>query len=201
MERGTEGWEEKAVGKMCQGIPFIACWKICWIPDLCSQFSLPRSLAQRMKTEECSPAWAQQIVEPSGYTARVPQLHPLPLACLQGVQGNKKWEIIKELRFCLPYVLPAIGMRTSYLSWRSSGIWDWAVWAFCQVCFCCPSFQHAGLLVTSTALGVLHIQLPLRELPLSWASAVLGLYLMGAKPRLFQPVKSEKWHQIRWGSV
>ena len=32
--------------------------------------------------------------------ARVPQLHPLPLACLQGVQGNKKQEIIKELRFC-----------------------------------------------------------------------------------------------------
>ena len=23
------------------------------------------------------------------------------------------------------------------------------MWAFCRVCFCCPSFQHAGLLVTS----------------------------------------------------
>ena len=28
-ERGDEGWEEKAVGKTCQGIPFIACQKIC----------------------------------------------------------------------------------------------------------------------------------------------------------------------------
>ena len=32
--------------------------------------------------------------------ARVPQLHPLPLACSQRVQGNKKQEIVKELRFC-----------------------------------------------------------------------------------------------------
>ena len=31
--------------------------------------------------------------------ARVPQLHLLPLACSQGVQGNKKWETVKELRF------------------------------------------------------------------------------------------------------
>ena len=27
------------------------------------------------------------------------------------------------------------------------------MWAFCQVCFCCPSFQHTGLLVTSITLG------------------------------------------------
>ena len=32
--------------------------------------------------------------------ARVPQLHPLPLACSQRVQGNEKQEIAKELRLC-----------------------------------------------------------------------------------------------------
>ena len=31
---------------------------------------------------------------------RVLQLHPLPLACSQGVQGNKKRKVVKELRFC-----------------------------------------------------------------------------------------------------
>ena len=53
--------------------------------------------------------------------------------------------------------------------------------------FRCPSFQHAGLLVTSPALGFLHVQLPLWELLLRWAPAVLGLLLVGAMPRLFQP--------------
>jgi len=28
-ERGAEGQKEKAVGKTCQGIPFITCQKIC----------------------------------------------------------------------------------------------------------------------------------------------------------------------------
>ena len=55
----------------------------------------------------------------------------------------------------------------------------------------CPSSHrgedlHTGLLVTSTALGFLHVQLPLCKLSLSWASAVLGLRLMGAEPRLLQ---------------
>ena len=31
----------------------------------------------------------------------VAQLCPLPPVCLQGVQGNKKREIVKELRLCL----------------------------------------------------------------------------------------------------
>ena len=52
--------------------------------------------------------------------------------------------------------------------------------------FCCPSFQHAGLLVTSPALGFLRVLLPRWELSPSWAPAVLGL-LAGAEPRLFQP--------------
>ena len=43
------------------------------------------------------------------------------------------------------------------------------------------------LLVTSSALGFLRVQLPPWELSLSWASAVLGLRLVGAEPRLFQP--------------
>ena len=32
------------------------------------------------------------------------------------VQGNKKQETVKELRFSWAYVLPAIGSRTSYLN-------------------------------------------------------------------------------------
>ena len=51
----------------------------------------------------------------------------------------------------------------------------------------CPEFQHAGLLVTSPALGFLHVQLPPWKLSPSWVSAVLGLCPTGAKLRLFQP--------------
>ena len=50
--------------------------------------------------------------------------------------------------------------------------------------FCCPSFQHAWLLVTPTVLGFLHIHLPPWELSPIWASVMLGLW---AEPRLFQP--------------
>ena len=73
------------------------------------------------------------------------------------------------------------------LSARAPGIWDWGTWAFCWNCFCCPTFQHAGLLVTSPVLGFLHFQLPPQEISLSWASAVFGLHLVEAEPRLFQP--------------
>ena len=44
-----------------------------------------------------------------------------------------------------------------------------------------------GFLSTFTELDFLCIQLPLRELSPSWASAVLGLCLVWVKPRLFQP--------------
>ena len=57
---------------------------------------------------------------------------------------------------------------------------------YAEFVFHCPGFQHTGLLVTSSALGFLHIQLPPWELSPSW-SAVLGLLLVGAMPRLFQP--------------
>ena len=52
--------------------------------------------------------------------------------------------------------------------------------------FRCPGFQHAGLLVSSLVLRFLRVQLPPRQLLLSWAPTVLGL-LVGPKPRLFQP--------------
>ena len=52
--------------------------------------------------------------------------------------------------------------------------------------FHCPSFQHVGLLVSSPVLGFLRVQLPPWELLLSWAPTVLGLLLVGPKPRLFQ---------------
>ena len=70
-------------------------------------------------------------------------------------------------------------MRTSNPNQRSSGIWDWATWIFCQVCFCCPSFQHAVHIVTSTLLGFLCVQFPQQELSLIWVSVVLGLHLVG----------------------
>jgi len=64
-------------------------------------------------------------------------LHPLPLTGGGGwgFQGNKEGEIVKELRLQFKivkelrdckgikaYVLPAIGVRMSYLNRRSSGI-------------------------------------------------------------------------------
>ena len=109
--------------------------------------------------------------------------HPLPLP--QITRDLRK----HEMRGCkgIKISSPAIGARTSYPNQRSFGTWDLAAWAFCQVCFCCPIFQHAGLLVTSPKLDFLCIQLPPWELSPSWASTVLRLCLAGVKPRLFQP--------------
>ena len=67
--------------------------------------------------------------------------------------------------------------------------------------FLCPDFQHVGLLVTSPALGFLHIQFPQQELLPSWASAVFGLFHEGAVLRLFQQLKWESGHHRCWGSV
>ena len=53
--------------------------------------------------------------------------------------------------------------------------------------FYCPGFQHAGLLVISSVLGFLHVQLPPLEHSLSWGSGVLDFHLLWAEPRLFQP--------------
>ena len=50
-----------------------------------------------------------------------------------------------------------------------------------QFIFHCPSFQHAGLLVTSPALDFLCLLLPPWELSLSWAPALLGLLLAGGR--------------------
>ena len=165
------------------------------MPDLCPQFSLAWSLAQRrLRTEEPHPlgqellrhSRRQSLQDTLGSSpCQSPSAAPTAAHLFKGVQGSKKWETVKELRFCNPCALPAIGART-YVSLRSSGIWDWATWAFCQVCFYCPGFQHTGL-VTSTVLDFLHLQLPPHELSPSWASALHGLHLTGAKLRLFQP--------------
>ena len=52
---------------------------------------------------------------------------------------------------------------------------------FSQLLLVCKAFDFSFM-----ALGFLHVQFPPWELALSWASAVLGLYLAGAKLRLFQ---------------
>ena len=42
-----------------------------------------------------------------------------------------------------------------------------------EFAFCCPGLQHNG---PSPVLGFLHVLLLLRELSLSWAPALLGLF-------------------------
>ena len=85
---------------------------------------------------------AQQIVEPLGHAEEEPL--PESLTCphcsspVCGGSGNKKRETVKELRFCWARVLPAIGARTSRLTRRSSGVWDGALRAFCELVFLLP---------------------------------------------------------------
>ena len=164
MERGAEGQEEKAVGKTCWGIPFITWRKTSYIPDLCSQFSLAWSLAQRDSGQKNPHPPGQSYWGPADKSlwgtlrrspCQSPSLAPTAAHLFVGVQGNKKWETVRELRFCWARVLPAIGARTSRLTRRSSGVWDGSLQAFCELVFCCPGFQSAGLLVTSPALGFL----------------------------------------------
>ena len=57
--------------------------------------------------------------------------------------------------------------------------------------FRCPDRQQDGPLVSSLALGFLHVLLLPQELLLSWAPAMLGLLLEGATPRFFSQVKPE----------
>ena len=70
-----------------------------------------------------------------------------------------------------------------------------------EFAFLCPGFQHAGLLVTSPALGFLCVQLPLRELLWSWSPAVLGLLLAGACQGCFSQVTSESGHHRCHGNI
>ena len=81
------------------------------------------------------------------------------------------------------YFLPQLDVFCNLRLSRVSFLW---------VCFCCPAFQYVGLLLTSTVLGFLCFQLPPWELSRSWASAVLGLCIMGAKPRFFQSGKVQE---------
>ena len=53
--------------------------------------------------------------------------------------------------------------------------------------FLLSQFQHARLLVTSTVLGFLCIQLPQCELLPSWASVMLDFHLAGAGLMLLHP--------------
>ena len=145
-------------------------------------------------------------MEPSGHIGEKPL--PESFNCThccspvhRGVQGNKKQEIVKELRFSYPYVLPAIGARTSYLNGGLLKSETELHEPSAEFCFYCPCLQHAGLLVTSNALRCLCIQLPLHQLSPSWASSVLGSALQRPSQGCFSQVKSEKWHQICWGSV
>ena len=137
MERGAEGWEEKAVGKICRGIPYITCgksatyltcahsfhWPDPWHKEDWGQRTLTclSTLKYTQQLLRCNRQWNLQNTLGSS-PCRIPQWHPPPLACSQRVRGNKKQEIVKELKFCYPYVPPAIGVRTSYLNQRSSGI-------------------------------------------------------------------------------
>ena len=70
------------------------------------------------------------------------------------------------------------------------------MWAFCQVCFCCPSCQHTGLLVTSITLGFFCAQLPMCEV--CRVGLLLCLISTSWVPSqgCFNQVKSEKWHKI-----
>ena len=65
----------------------------------------------------------------------------------------------------------------------------------------CPSFQHAGLLVTFPALDFLLGQLPPWELSLNLAPAVLALHLGGQHLGCLSQGKSESQHNRCRGSV
>ena len=101
----------------------------------------------------------------------------------------------KGIKIMLAICLADIGVRASYLNWRSSEIWDWVTWAFCWICSCCPGFQHIRLLVTSCT------GFPLHSASTTWAFPELGFYyawphLVGPSQDCFSQVTSESQHQI-----
>ena len=126
--------------------------------------------------------------------ARVPHCTHL---CLPVTGGLRKQEIrhCKGIKILL-FICPSSHRGEDFLLLTSSGIWDWVVWAFCWICFCCPHFQHAGLPVTSPVLGFHCFQLLQYEF-----SAVLCLCLMGAKPGLLQPGYIQVMAQQRFEMV
>ena len=108
-ERGAEEQEEKAVEKTCQGIPFIACQKICWIPDLCSVF-IGLILGTKKIKDRTTPnslgdsSWSSAESGAFGTYWELASPESLNYAhCCSpargGFRGNKKREIVKELRF------------------------------------------------------------------------------------------------------
>ena len=75
----------------------------------------------------------------------------------------------------LTILLGVLSSGPRFLNWRSSGIWDWAAWAFR-----CPGFQHDG---PSPALDFLRVPRLLREL--HWVG--FRLCLAFSTRRFFQP--------------
>ena len=135
----------KSSGKTCWGILFITCWKIC---DLCSQFSLAWSLVHRRL--RVPPSLGQQLLHSP---CQSPSVAPTATHLFTGGLRRQETRDCKGIKILLAVCLSSHKSEDILTYWRSSGIWDWATWDFCWACFWCPSFQHAGLLGTSTVLG------------------------------------------------
>ena len=139
--------------------------------------------------EEPPLAWAtatraQQIVEPLGHSEEQPLPESLNYThcCLPILEGSRKQEMsdCKGIKILLA-ICPSNDRGEDLLS-QPKVFWNLRLShvSFRQVCFCCPSFQHAGLPLTSPALGFLSVQLPPREFCrvgflLCLASVSLGL--------------------------
>ena len=105
--RGAEGWEGKAVGKTCQGIPFITCGKNLlntWpVLTVFNGLILGTKKIKDRRTPAGLGTGAQQMVKTLGHTKeqtlQSPSIAPTATHMFAGGSRNKKWEILKELRF------------------------------------------------------------------------------------------------------
>ena len=96
------------------------------------------------------------------------QLHPVPLACSWWGSRKQEMKDCKGINILLG-ICPS-SHRSKDLLESETELRELSA----EFVFRCPSFQHAGLLVTSPALGFLCVQLPPCELSLSWAPAWWG---------------------------
>ena len=87
-----------------------------------------------------------------------------------------------------------MGARTSYLNRRSSGIWDWAAWAFCWVRFSLSRFLAHWASCHFPWAGFSWCSASTVGASQSWAPVVLGLFLVGPHRGCFSQVKSESRH-------
>ena len=143
--------------------------------------SLVWSLAQRRERKEepplaCVTATGAQQIAPLGHAEERPLQSPsvVPPAAHLFTGGSRKQEM-RNCKGIKKHFPPARTARTSYVNWRSPGIWDWAARAFR-----CPGFQHHG---PSPALDFLHV--PPLPPELRWVG--LQLCLASSTRRLFQP--------------